>query len=263
MIPTKRSVKKYSFKSPNLTRLRELGSLVTSPGGFRDRHGRLLDILKIKVEKGILETLVQFYDPAYHCFTFSYYQLVPTLEEYSYWVGLPVPDKEPFNGLKPTPKTSTIIEALHLKPSDMVPPNFIIKGDFQGLTANFLCKKASAFAKEKKSVPLNLSSPYSYMALYSSLTLTTLLTSMPSKSSYPKILSLPYSRTHTIPSTIELSKRTKLSFAVYLYYTSGLLRIYPNPSSPKQTQENPFGLKESCPLPQTTLFGTMQPMTLE
>jgi len=34
----------------------------------------------------------------------------------------------------------------------MVPPNFIIKGGFQGLTANFLYKKASAFAKDKKNV---------------------------------------------------------------------------------------------------------------
>jgi len=152
MIPTKRSVKKYSFKSPNLTKLKELGSQVTSPRGFQDRHGKLFDILKIKVEEGILETLVQFYDPAYHCFTFTDYQLVPTLEEYSYWVGLPVPDKEPFNGLELTPKTSIIAAALHLKPSDIVPPNFIIKGGFQGLTANFLYKKASTFAKDKKIV---------------------------------------------------------------------------------------------------------------
>ena len=112
----------------------------------------MLDILKIKVEEGIPETLVQFYDLAYHCFTFADYQLVPTLEEYSYWVGLPVPDKEPFNGLELTSKTSTIAAALHLKPSDMAPLNFIIKGGFQGLTANFLYKKASTFAKDKKIV---------------------------------------------------------------------------------------------------------------
>jgi len=63
-----------------------------------------------------------------------------------------VPDKEPFNDLELTPKTSIIAATLHLKPSDMIPPNFIIKGDFQGLTANFLYKKASAFAKDKKIV---------------------------------------------------------------------------------------------------------------
>lgn len=123
---------------------------MVSPNDFRDRHGRLLDLLKVKVEEGILETLVQFYDPAYHCFTFPDYQLVPTLEEYSYWVGLPVTKGGPFNDLEPAPKAATIAKALHLKPSDLVHPHFTIKNNFQGLTAKFLYQKASAFAKAKK-----------------------------------------------------------------------------------------------------------------
>ncbi|AES88135.2 hypothetical protein MTR_4g049270 [Medicago truncatula] len=145
MNPQTRSVKKYSFKKPDLTRLRELGSQVTNPIDFRDRHGRLLDLLKVKVEDGIMETLVQFYDPTYHCFTFADYQLVPTLEEYSDWVGLLVSEREPFNGLEP----ATIAAALHLKPSDIVHPHFAIKNNFQGLTTKFLYQKASDFAKAK------------------------------------------------------------------------------------------------------------------
>lgn len=150
MNPEKRSIKKYSFKRPDLTRLRELGLQVTNPNGFRNRQGKLLDLLKVKVEDGILETLVQFYDPVCHCFTFPDYQLVPTLEEYAFWVGLPVSKAEPFNGLEPTPKASTIAKALHLKPSDLVHPHFTIKNNFQGLTAKFLYRKASDFAKAKK-----------------------------------------------------------------------------------------------------------------
>jgi len=79
-----RSIKKYSFRKPDLTKLRELGLQVTNLKNFRESHGRLLDLLRVNVEDGILETLVQFYDPVYHCFTFPDYQLVPTLEEYAY-----------------------------------------------------------------------------------------------------------------------------------------------------------------------------------
>lgn len=54
------------------------------PPDFKDRYGRLLIVLNTDVEDEVLNTLVQFYDSAYSCFTFSYYQLAPTLEEYSY-----------------------------------------------------------------------------------------------------------------------------------------------------------------------------------
>jgi hypothetical protein len=96
----KRNTKDYGFKGCDLSKLRELGALVTSSEDFRKSYGRLLCLLKVKVEKGCLETLVQFYDPIYHCFTFPDYQLVPTLEEYSYLVGLPILDQVPFSGLE-------------------------------------------------------------------------------------------------------------------------------------------------------------------
>ena len=145
-----RSVKQYSFKNPDLTRLRELCTLVKDPSDFRHRHGKLLDLLKVKIEKGILETLVQFYDPVCHCFTFPDYQLVPTLEEYSFWVGLPILEREPFNGLEFAPKTADIAKALHLKHSDLVHPHYTIKNGFQGLTAKFLYEKATTFARDQK-----------------------------------------------------------------------------------------------------------------
>jgi hypothetical protein len=150
MNPETRSIKKYSFKRPDLTKLRELGNQVVNPKKFRERYGRLLDLIRVRVDDGILETLVQFYDPVYHCFTFPDYQLLPTLEEYSYWVGLPVSREVPFNGLESAPKESTIAKALHLKPSDLVQPHFTIKNKFLGLTAKFLYRKAYDFLQAKK-----------------------------------------------------------------------------------------------------------------
>ena len=52
------------------------------------------------MENGLLNTLVQFYDPLHHCFTFPDYQLMPTLEEYSYLVGLSISNQIPFSGLE-------------------------------------------------------------------------------------------------------------------------------------------------------------------
>ncbi|XP_045831213.1 uncharacterized protein LOC123922549 [Trifolium pratense] len=142
----KRNTKKYSFKEPDLSRLRELGALVPFPEDFQKRYGKLLSILNTNVEEGILNTLIQFYDPIYHCFTFVDYQLVPTLEEYSYWVGLPISERIPYTGLEESPAPSVIANALHLKTSDIV-SNRTKKGGFQGLTSNFLFGKAFLFAK--------------------------------------------------------------------------------------------------------------------
>ncbi|KAL5131809.1 hypothetical protein HKD37_12G034614 [Glycine soja] len=141
-----RSTRKYLFKKTDLLRLRELASLVSDPVDFQAHHGKLLRILRVDVEEGCLETLVQFYDPLYHCFTFPDYQLVPTVEEYSYLVGLHVPDKIPFHGLEPTPKPSNIAAALHLKTS-IIQANLTSKGGLQGLPTHFLYQQASIFVE--------------------------------------------------------------------------------------------------------------------
>ena len=52
--------------------------------------------------------LFQFFDPIHHCFTFLDYQLVPTLEEFSQLLGVPVLDQTPFTGLEETPNPEVI-----------------------------------------------------------------------------------------------------------------------------------------------------------
>ena len=81
---------KYTFKSPELGDLRKLGDLIINPDAFEEKYGKLLSLLKTGMAEGILSTLVQFYDPIYHCFTFPDYQLMPTLEEYSHLIGIPI-----------------------------------------------------------------------------------------------------------------------------------------------------------------------------
>ena len=75
--------------------------------------------MKLRMKEDILSTLVQFYDPMYHCFTFSDYQLIPTLEEYSYLLSLPITDRVPFTGLKGETKPHEIASLIHLGKSEV------------------------------------------------------------------------------------------------------------------------------------------------
>ena len=93
--------------------------MVTDPKAFRMKYGGFLSLIKINVVHGILSTLVQFYNPVYHCFTFSDYQLMPTLEVCSYLVGLSIPDQDPFSGLEKDLRDEVIVVATPLKVSDI------------------------------------------------------------------------------------------------------------------------------------------------
>ncbi|KEH22266.1 transmembrane protein, putative [Medicago truncatula] len=142
----RRNTRSYSFQSPDVSKLRELERNIASQDDFLERHGKLLNILQTDVTKGVLETLVQFYDCHCHCFTFPKYQLVPILEDYSHLVGLPVLNKVPFSGLEPDPKYSTIAKALHLGVS-VIKDNLTVKKELSGFSTDFLYNQASFFAE--------------------------------------------------------------------------------------------------------------------
>jgi len=135
----------YKFKKPNLESLRNLARRLTDPEHFRKRYGFLLCILRTDVDEGLLNTLIQFYDPRYHCFTSPDYQLVPTLEEYSFWVGKPVLNEVPFHGLEVTPKIPDIAATFHIERSE-IKAHLATKGGLQCLPYNFLYQKATDFA---------------------------------------------------------------------------------------------------------------------
>ena len=106
----KRHTKKYSFRQPDVKELRNLTSYVLDPLGFKARYGKLLPLLTTQVDEGLMGTLVQFYDPLYHCFSFPDFHLLPTLEEYAYLVGIPILDQLPFSGLESIPTSQDIAE---------------------------------------------------------------------------------------------------------------------------------------------------------
>lgn len=144
-----RKTHRYEFKKPDLESLRKLARRLEDPDHFRGRYGCLVDILMTKVDEGLLNTLVQFYDPICHGFTFPDFQLFPTLEEYSHWVGLPVLNQVPFHSLELTPKIRALAEALHLEIAD-IKNKFVPRAGLQCLSYNFLYQKATTCLNRSK-----------------------------------------------------------------------------------------------------------------
>ncbi|XP_058768444.1 uncharacterized protein LOC131642187 [Vicia villosa] len=143
---------KYTFKSLKVEELRKLGSLgsmIVNQDKFCNKYGRLLNLLETNMKEGILSTLIQFYDPLYHCFIFPDYQLLPTLEEYSSIIGLPITGRIPFTGLEGDPKSHDIAKFTHLRKDD-IEKNMDTKGGLPGLPTQFLMKKALSFSKAGK-----------------------------------------------------------------------------------------------------------------
>ena len=123
----RRNTKKYSFRQPDLKELRSLTSYVLEPLEFKALHGKLMSILSTKVDEGLMSVLVQFYDPLYRCFTFPDFQLLPTLEDYAYHLGIPILDRLSFSGLEKISSSQEIVDMLHVEVSDIV-ANMTTKG---------------------------------------------------------------------------------------------------------------------------------------
>ncbi|XP_058741210.1 uncharacterized protein LOC131613569 [Vicia villosa] len=149
MEPERRKTKKYTFKSLEVEELRKLGSLIVDQDKFCSKYGRLLYLLRTKMEEGILSTLIQFCDSLYHCFTFPDYQLFPTLEKYSSIIGLPITGRIPSTGLEQDPKPCEIEKSNHLRKGE-IEKNMVTKGGLPGLPAEFLIEKAPTLSQERK-----------------------------------------------------------------------------------------------------------------
>jgi hypothetical protein len=139
-----RNTRQHSFRKLDLVRLRELRKKVKCSEHFHRHHRNLLGIVKTDVDEGLLHTWVQFYDPMHNWFGFPDYQLLPTLEEYSHWISLPVLDKVPFSGLEKTPKHSTNAVALHLTTAE-VKAHLTTIGKLLGFPTDFLYRIATFF----------------------------------------------------------------------------------------------------------------------
>ncbi|XP_058768972.1 uncharacterized protein LOC131642770 [Vicia villosa] len=112
------------------------GSLVLSKS-----LNKLISLVRTKVDEALLNTMIRFYDPLLHCFTYRDFQLVPTLEEFSSILRLPVLDQMPYTGEEETPKLEDVAAALHL-PQSEIKKVWVNKGEYTGLPIDFLYNQA-------------------------------------------------------------------------------------------------------------------------
>lgn len=108
MISKRKSTFLFMYKNPKIKSLEKLVSNLTEikHGDFKKDHGRILELLSEEVGFGAITTLAQYYDPLLCCFTFSNFQLDPTLEEFERILGRELEHHDPFPKLNEdvTPK---------------------------------------------------------------------------------------------------------------------------------------------------------------
>ena len=80
--------------------LKELTSSIPENSSFSERHGRLLSRVNTNIEEDMMKVLFHFFAPLHHCFTFPDYQLVPTLEEFSQLLRIPILSQLPTTARK-------------------------------------------------------------------------------------------------------------------------------------------------------------------
>ncbi|XP_058774707.1 uncharacterized protein LOC131648983 [Vicia villosa] len=102
---------------------------------------RLISLVRTKVDETLLNTMIRFYDPLLHCFTYRDFHLVPTLEEFSSILGLPVLDQMPYTGEEEIPKLEDVAAALHL-PRSEIRKAWVNKVEYTGFPIDFLYGQA-------------------------------------------------------------------------------------------------------------------------
>ncbi|XP_058776532.1 uncharacterized protein LOC131650837 [Vicia villosa] len=144
----------YSFLNSNLDSLGCLAKKITpdEATNFRKEYGYILSLLKMpftKYEQEGVHTLLQFYNPSLRCFTFTDYLLVPTLEEYSLFLGIHIKKEVAYYSTMKAPDSIEIAKALYLSKS-VVEANLTKKGGGFGFCMEFLVKRGCEAAEAKE-----------------------------------------------------------------------------------------------------------------
>ncbi|XP_058768086.1 uncharacterized protein LOC131641795 [Vicia villosa] len=140
----------YKFMKPSVGALLALAekSPPENEAVIERSYGKILSImdspLTVYQERGV-HTLLQFYDPPLRCFIFVVFQLMPTLEEYSYLVGVLVKHQTPFYSTMGVLSSDQLAPALYLSKS-WAEANFESKVSRSGFSLESLLKRAHVAA---------------------------------------------------------------------------------------------------------------------
>ncbi|XP_058784034.1 uncharacterized protein LOC131658796 [Vicia villosa] len=142
-----------AYKIPDIDDSRLIGLSSRLKGevlrDFNRDYGNLLSILNTSFDLMALITLFQFYDPHLSCFTFQDYQLIPTLEEFSYILNIRITDDVPFVRVPKVVRFEKIAEALHMGIKE-VERNWKSSGGIPGFYLCFLISRAEDAAKKEQ-----------------------------------------------------------------------------------------------------------------
>ena len=152
-----RHIFSYSFFHEDLAPLRGLGAQVVEHSSkiFTQDYGIILSLLNTTSEPWALLTLIQFYDSKLRCFTFQDYQLLPTLEEYSFILDIKFQNWVPFVDDLEVFDLEAIAKALYLSLNN-VKENWKPNGGVFGFSSEFLTIKAKEFASEGNWLAFNV-----------------------------------------------------------------------------------------------------------
>ncbi|XP_050915382.1 uncharacterized protein LOC127130411 [Lathyrus oleraceus] len=148
----KKNTLPLKFKLPRVDTLLALSSKITSckKNNFIYRYRQIMDLLTTYVDVSALVALSQYYDPPLKLFTFKYFQLVPTIEEYKRLLGWYVKDHPPFTKLGELLMPKSVVEALHIFVEEVT-----LGLGPRGFSRKFLEEKAWALEKEGKWFPFS------------------------------------------------------------------------------------------------------------
>ncbi|XP_050876361.1 uncharacterized protein LOC127080074 [Lathyrus oleraceus] len=136
------------FERKSFTRKDLISDLTLSKrDDFGKDYGKILSLLTKKVDYGIISSLAQYYDPPLRCFTFTDFQLAPTLEEVERIVGLKLKDFNPFPKLEEEAGPKKIALALSINVPTIL-DNWVEKRGFKGFAMMFLEDLALKFKKK-------------------------------------------------------------------------------------------------------------------
>jgi len=122
-----------------LTGLRELGRKLKTiqRDAFRKKFGNLLGLLEVEVQVPVLAALAQYYDPPLRCFTFSNFQLVPTIEEFEQILDLPLEGKVPYKHLEQHASMLVIARFMKIQLAELK-GKFVSRKGAKGFSQKFL-----------------------------------------------------------------------------------------------------------------------------
>lgn len=158
MNPTIKIIFSFKYKEPQINSLKALSSKVTplKRNTFQDANGNILELLTEKVDMGAITTLAQYYDIPLHSFTFSDFQLAPTLKEFERILDRTIKDHNPFPKLEEDVTMAKVASVLCLDVNEVI-ANWASKGAFKGFTRKFLEDHAWKFIKVENEMHFMLS----------------------------------------------------------------------------------------------------------